>query len=289
MGIVFGFFLSIFVLWFCALLDTRMLTAFLVASGAVALVGLLDDLYSLPVYVRFGVHIGAAIFAVLVIGELPQSVLENWGVHDIWIGFAAIVLIILAGINFFNFMDGIDGIAGSEAIFVCAAGALLNFAVGGDSGVTASMLCLAAASLGFLVWNWPPASIFMGDVGSGFLGINLALLGLSASYRSAIPMEVWPILGGVFLVDATITLTRRMARGDRWLEPHRLHGYQHLARRMKSHLSVTLIVIATDVFWLLPWAWFAVCYPRFAKLALAAALTPLVVIAFFLGAGRREH
>jgi Fuc2NAc and GlcNAc transferase len=200
------------------------------------------------------------------------------------------VAIIVSAINVFNFMDGIDGLAGIEAVFLASAGALLNALAGGEFGTTAAMLALAAASAGFLVWNWPPASIFLGDVGSGFLGATLSVLALSASDSSAkIPLEVWGILAGVFLVDATFTLVRRMARGDPWLQPHRLHGYQHLARRLKSHSRVTLIVTVINCFWLLPWAWIAVHSPGLAKVALAASLAPLFACALLIGAGRPEH
>jgi Fuc2NAc and GlcNAc transferase len=288
-GIVLGFYLSLFILWFCGLLEIRMLAALTVSGGAVALVGLLDDLKSLPVHIRFGAHIGAAIFAVYLIGGVPQSVIANWGLQASWIGFALAVLAILVAINFFNFMDGIDGIAGSETVCVGIAGAFLVWRVDGDPGLAAAMLCLAAASVGFLIWNWPPASIFMGDVGSGFLGITLTLLGLAATRTSGIPLEVWPILCGVFLVDATMTLLRRIVRGDRWLEPHRLHGYQHLARRWRSHRSVTLMVVVINIFWLFPWAWLAVSKPYYATAALAVALAPLIALLFFLGAGRHEN
>jgi Fuc2NAc and GlcNAc transferase len=150
------------------------------------------------------------------------------------------------------------------------------------------MLCLAGASLGFLRWNWPPARIFMGDVGSGFLGFALAVLGLAASRSGAVPIEVWAILGGVFMVDATVTLIRRAGRGDRWFEAHRLHAYQHLARRWHSHLAVTLVVIAIDVIWLLPWALAAANFPAHAPLFLAAALIPLALVFLACGAGAKE-
>jgi Fuc2NAc and GlcNAc transferase len=288
-GIVLGFYSSIAILWYCGLLETRMLAALTVAGGTVALVGLFDDLKSLPIYIRFSAHVGAAIFAVYMIGGVPQGFLANWGLQTPWFGFALAVLAILAGINFFNFMDGIDGIAGSETVFMGIAGAILNWRIDGDPGLTAAMLCLAAASVGFLILNWPPASIFMGDVGSGFLGLTLVLLGLAATSKSGIPVEAWPILGGVFLVDAIVTLIRRIARGDRWLEPHRLHGYQHLARRWGSHRTVTLMVVVINIFWLFPWAWLAVSKPHYAIADLAAALLPLTALAFFLGAGRREN
>jgi Fuc2NAc and GlcNAc transferase len=159
----------------------------------------------------------------------------------------------------------------------------------GDPGLTAAMICLSGASWGFLAWNWPPARIFMGDVGSGYLGLMLPMLGFAASQRAAIPLQVWLILGGVFLVDATATLFRRVLRGDRWFEAHRLHAYQHSARRCKGHLPVTVIVIALNLLWLLPWAVIAVRVPKLASMCVGAALMPLLIIALVAGAGRPER
>jgi Fuc2NAc and GlcNAc transferase len=196
------------------------------------------------------------------------------------------LLALIWSTNLFNFMDGIDGIAGSETVFVAGAAAYLNFAHGGDPGLTAAMLVLAAATLGFLVLNWPPARIFMGDVGSGFLGFSLAVLGLSASRHGATPIEVFMILSGVFLVDATVTLFSRIARGDRWLEAHRSHAYQNLARRWQAHRPVTILVIVINVLWLFPWACIAAAHPDKAMLCVLAALLPLIIIALAIGAGR---
>ena len=119
----------------------------------------------------------AAILAVTLIGGISEQSLGHVGLHGIWAGILLALAALTWSTNLFNFMDGIDGIAGSEAVFVGLAGAPLNWRYGGDSGVTAAMLVLAAATAGFLIWNWPPARIFMGDVGSGFLGFVLAVLG----------------------------------------------------------------------------------------------------------------
>jgi Fuc2NAc and GlcNAc transferase len=209
------------------------------------------------------------------------------GLQGIWAASLLGVMALTWSTNLFNFMDGIDGIAGSEAVFVAGAGAFLNSRFGGDSGLTAAMLVLAAASLGFLIWNWPPARIFMGDVGSGFLGFTLAVFALAASRHSTVPIEVWAILSGVFLADATVTLLRRIFRGDRWFEAHRLHAYQGLASRWQAHLPVTALVIGINVFWLFPWAWIAATYPARALWDVCAALAPLAVIALLAGAGRK--
>jgi Fuc2NAc and GlcNAc transferase len=287
-AVVLAFFASLWLLACVGLVDYRVLSALLIGGSMIALVGFIDDRWHLRASVRLGVHLAAAIWVVIVLGGIPERALANWGLHGVWIGGMAALLTLIWATNLFNFMDGIDGIAGSEAVFVSGAGALLNWHQGGAPGMTAAMLCLAGACLGFLRWNWPPASIFMGDVGSGFLGFTLAVLGLASTQHDTVPIEVWAILSGVFLVDATVTLLRRIARGDRWFEAHRLHAYQCLASRWQAHSPVTCLVITINMFWLLPLAWIAAIRPACAMLCLAVALAPLALIAFLLGAGRNR-
>jgi Fuc2NAc and GlcNAc transferase len=287
-AIVAAFFASILLLTRLGLIDTAILPALFIGGSALALIGFLDDCWHLPASVRLGVHVAAALLVVIMLGGVPESALANWGLHGVWVGSLIGLLALVWVTNLFNFMDGIDGIAGSEAVFVSGAGALLNWVQGGAPGLTAAMLCLAAASLGFLRWNWPPARIFMGDAGSGFLGFTLVVFALAVIQRGTMPFEVWPILGGFFLVDATITLLRRIVRGDRWFEAHRMHAYQWLARRWKAHLPVTLSVSVLNLAWLLPWAWLAARMPYYARYFLVAALAPLIVLVIVIGAGRRE-
>jgi Fuc2NAc and GlcNAc transferase len=288
-AIVFAFFVAALLLNFLGLIDTRLSCALLVGGGAMALVGFLDDRRHLRASVRFCVHLAAAIWVVTLLGGISETALANWGLHGLWTGRLFVVLTLVWTTNLFNFMDGLDGIAGSEAVFVSSAGAWLNWRAGGPPGLTAAMACLAASCLGFLRWNWPPARIFMGDVGSGFLGFSLGILGLVASQKSALPIEIWAILGGVFLVDATVTLVRRLARGDRWFEAHRTHAYQNLARRWKAHLPVTILVMIINVFWLLPLAALTAIFPSHALWLMVVALVPLAALAIACGAGRVER
>jgi Fuc2NAc and GlcNAc transferase len=254
----------------------------------VAIVGYLDDRKPLPARVRLAIHLTGAAWAVYELGGLPPI---QWGSAAVHLGLWGDVLAVFAIawiLNFFNFMDGIDGIAGSEAVFVAAFGAGLCWMAGVDSAVSYASLTLAAASLGFLLWNWPPAKIFMGDVGSGYLGYILGVLALAAGRQSPAILWAWLILGGVFFVDATVTLVRRLLRGDRVYEAHRSHGYQWLARRLRSHKSVTMTVTAINLLWLLPCASFAALHPRWAMWTALAALIPLGIAAFVAGSGRRE-
>jgi len=287
-AIVAAFFIAAAGLCIFGCLDGNVLLLLVGGGGAVAFIGYRDDRRPLTARVRLFVHLAAAAFAVAVIGRaLPY--LAGIGAAGEWITRLFGVLVIAWATNLFNFLDGIDGIAAAEAVFVAAAGAVLTISFGADAGVSAAMLCLASASLGFLVWNWPPAKIFMGDAGSGFLGFTVAALGWAASARGKFPIEVWGILAGVFLVDATVTLVRRLIRGERWFEAHRTHAYQHWARRWGSHLPVTVAVAAINLCWLLPWAWLAASRPQWAVAAFSAALLPLTGLAIVCGSGREER
>ncbi|HTB88460.1 MAG TPA: glycosyltransferase family 4 protein [Steroidobacteraceae bacterium] len=287
-AVVVSFVAALCALCLCRVVDARTAGILIISGCAIAAVGYLDDRRQLTAKARFAVHLAAAVFAIALLGGIPEPELARWGLGGFWIGFAFAVLVLAWGTNLFNFMDGIDGIAASEAIFMSMAGAYLNWLDGGDSGVTAAMLCLSAATAGCLVWNWPPARIFMGDVGSGFLGFMVTLLVILTCNRGSAPIEVLPILGGVFLVDATVTLIRRFVRGDRWMEAHRMHAYQRLSRKWQSHKLVTVLVIAVNFGWLLPWAYMANHSPTNARIYFGIAMLPLIAAALLAGAGKRD-
>jgi Fuc2NAc and GlcNAc transferase len=188
-------------------------------------------------------------------------------------------------------MDGIDGIAGSQAIFMCCAAALLMVLRNPDaaSGVPFWMLlAIAAATAGFLVLNWPPARIFMGDAGSTYLGFVIVFLGLVTLASGSLSLAQWSILTAAFVTDATVTLVHRLMRRERVFDAHRQHAYQHQARRWKSHRRVTLGFIAINLIWLFPLSWLS-ALPGWTWPALALAYLPLILIAVLAGAGAPER
>ena len=252
-----------------------------------AFIGFADDRRSVAFPSRLAVQFAAAAWAVWCLGGLPPIRIGAGTTSLGWLGDIIATIAIVWTLNLFNFMDGIDGIAASEAVFVALAGGAISVAAGEPTGLVAC--ALAAACAGFLLWNWPPARIFMGDVGSGYVGFTLAVLALSATRAYGAAPWVWIILGGIFFVDATITLLRRLARRERIHQAHRTHAYQWLARRWASHRRVTLAAILVNVIWLLPWALLAWRMPERASWALLAALAPVVVIVWTAGAGRPER
>jgi Fuc2NAc and GlcNAc transferase len=271
------------------IISRDLLMVLVVGGTAIAVTGYLDDAHHLPAWARLGVHLGAAIWALFWLGSPQMLAVGDRVVQLGWTGSALAALSITWTVNFFNFMDGIDGIAASEAVFVVCAGALLSVAGGAAAGIAAVALVFGAACLGFLAWNWPPARIFMGDAGSGYLGYVIATLAVAASRSNPTAPWIWLILSGVFFVDATVTVVRRALRHERLHEAHRSHGYQWLARRWRSHRNVTLTVMLLNMVWLLPCALLAGRYTRWAAWITAIALAPLVVTAMAIGSGRPER
>lgn len=260
-----------------------LLSAVVGGGLACAFVGLADDRRPLPASIRLIVHFASALWGLVWLGGLPTIQVGTHMLSFGWAGYILGALGIVWAVNLFNFMDGIDGIAASEAIFITSCGALLA----GTASAGAAALVLGAACLGFLRWNWPAARIFMGDVGSGYLGYVLAVLALAASRDNSAAIWVWLILGGAFFVDATVTLLRRLHRGERVYQAHRTHAYQWLARRW-GHRPVTLAVCLLNVVWLLPCAAFASARPALAAVTTVVAFAPLVGLAIAAGSGCGE-
>lgn len=254
------------------------LAAGLVVAGA----GYADDHKSLSARARFAFHCVAAFLAVGWLGAwttLDLGATElHWGIVGSLISFAGLVWLT----NLFNFMDGIDGIAASEAIFVTFAFALLGVS-------PLACVLLAGSALGFLCLNWPPARLFMGDVGSGFLGFIIGVLALHAITTASI--APWPLLivVGLFVTDATLTLARRTLYGEKFWLPHRSHAYQWAARRFGSHRPVLLATIAINVLWLLPCAIAAYIFRQWAIAWVLVAYGPLIMLAWYFHAGVTEE
>lgn len=258
------------------------------ASALVALVGFLDDHKPLPASTRLLVQgLAAAWLVCSVSGLAPVPVFG----HSLQLGLAGYVfawLFLVWFLNLFNFMDGIDGIAGSQAVTVFLAAALCHMLVGSAPAVGLAALLAAVACFGFLLWNWPPARIFMGDAGSGFLGFFIAALTLQAAAGAGRLFWCWVLLMGVFVVDATLTLLRRLVRGERVFDAHRCHAYQHASRRYGSHRAVTLAIIAINVFWLTPLAVLVALSRLDGLVATIIAYLPLLGLALFYQAGVQE-
>jgi Fuc2NAc and GlcNAc transferase len=273
------------VLWTQAVISPAVMLACAVGGSIVAAVGYWDDKHGLAALPRFIVHIGSAALAVALLSLDPNAQLPFSGFAAI-VACGALVLGTAWSINLFNFMDGIDGIAASEATFVAAASAILVASANAGTGWSTLSALTAGGSVGFLLWNWPPAKIFMGDVGSGFLGFWIAVVAVALHLSGALSIWTSAALGSIFLADATTTLVRRMAHGERWYEAHRSHAYQILARRWSSHFRVTALSWIINLLIVFPLAYASTVWTQAAPWIAAGLILALAVACFALGAGR---
>lgn len=233
----------------------------LTGGGAlIAVIGWLDDHGHIAPLWRALVHFVAAGWALFWLGGMPELRLGVWSLPLGWFGHLLAAVGIVWLINLYNFMDGVDGLAGGEAVTIAMGGAIL-LGLAGALDLALVALLLAAASGGFLIFNWPPAKIFMGDVGSGLLGYVFAVLALASERVGAVPAVVWGILLAVFISDATYTLIYRMFKGEQWYAAHRSHAYQRLVQMGWSHLRVTRIILYINIMILFAIATVALVWP----------------------------
>lgn len=221
----------------------------LLATVAYGALGAWDDHKSLSSGFRLLFQFG---LAASYLGALSLS--NHWPLS--LLGAAAAIVAVFAvvwTVNLYNFMDGTDGIAGVQALAAAAGGACLsaNLNLPGIALVSSSV---AGASLGFLIWNWQPAKIFLGDVGSYFLGSQFALLAINTALAGVEPW-FWLILLAPFIVDASLTLLRRIVRGESWRSAHRSHAYQLLVRQGWTHRAVAALLLGVATVLLAPLAW----------------------------------
>ena len=255
----------------------------LAGSGVlIAVIGFWDDHGHIAARWRLLSHFVAAAWVMFWLGGVPEFQLFGFSIDAGWIGMVIVAFLLVWLLNLFNFMDGIDGIAASETIFVSCSGAYFSWVNGFESLSFLSFL-LAASTTGFLILNWFPAKIFMGDVGSGFLGLMLGVIAYVYIIEGGL-IWIWLILLAVFLVDSGVTLIRRVLNGERWYEAHCSHAYQNAARKW-GHKKVTVSVIIINLFWLLPLAVISQLIPDLGLWITLLAFTPLIVVALKFKAG----
>jgi Fuc2NAc and GlcNAc transferase len=249
----------------------------------VAITGLLDDVINLSQRVRFVLYFLSSLLA---LGNFSSLFTQ-----PLWLlisGGLILGLSLTWLINLFNFMDGIDGIAASESLFILTALSFFAYQAS-DANLTHLLILSTAPIIGFLVLNWQPARIFMGDIGSTFLG---ALIGCLCFYMINAKMVTFYsviILLAAFTVDSTWTLSYRLATGQKWYQAHRSHHYQILARKLSSHSKVTGLYALINIGWLLPLALAAQHYQQHALLITTISLLPLILQCFIIGAGKHDH
>ncbi|HLB42241.1 MAG TPA: glycosyltransferase family 4 protein [Gammaproteobacteria bacterium] len=251
------------------------LSLFYALSGGIviAAIGWLDDVLSIDPMWRMMIHTTMAIWVIYWLGGLPSV--------GAIVGYPLAVICIVWCINLYNFMDGIDGLAGVEGVFISLCAALM-LSLLGISGISLLCLLLAGAIGGFLVWNWPPAKIFMGDVGSSYLGYIFSVLAIATANFDMLPLAFWIIIAAVFLCDTTFTVLYRIYNGEHWCEAHCKHAYQRLVQSGMNHRTVTMSIVFINIFILLPIAFTTFYYPTLYFKILSILLVGFFVLWFFI-------
>ncbi|RLZ07466.1 glycosyltransferase family 4 protein [Acinetobacter sp. 2JN-4] len=287
-AVVVSYLLGLMLLIYLGYLSQHIGLTLISAGFTIALLGFLDDHGHINALARLAVHFLVAIGVVVSLGGFSEVGLFNDSLQLGWFANIIAVLFLVWLLNLYNFMDGINGIASIEAITATLSigGIYLLFASDLSSQ---ALFLLAACTAGFLLWNFPKARIFMGDACSGFLGLVLGILALIALKQDVALFCAWLICLGIFVVDATFTLIRRVINGHKMYDAHRSHAYQYASRKYNSHTVVTFGVLALNVLWLLPLAYLATQHYIMPEFLILIAYTPLVFLAVYFGAGKTEN
>lgn len=288
LAIVITFYVAVLAAGLLNLVNMSMLYTLLLSGGLVSLVGYLDDHSHIPARIRLIVHFLAS-SVVLYFVPLPDMIFFGYRLEFGGIFYVIIAIYLVWLLNLYNFMDGIDGLASIQALSVCLAIGIILVASQQQelSEVLGLLIFMGMAVAGFLIWNFPPAKIFMGDIGSSFIGFMIGVFSLLSAQKDMTLFWSWLIMMGVFIVDASFTLVARVLMGYKFYEAHRTHAYQHAALKF-SHLKVTVSVAIINLFWLLPISFLVVFHRVPGELAIVIAYTPLVVTALILRAGKNH-
>lgn len=287
-SVVISFLVGLGTTYYFGVIPFDLTMAICLGSLPIAVIGFWDDHGHVDSKWRLLVQFIVAGICVYLIGGIPGFYIGSYYLSFGIFKYPIAILLIVWLINLTNFMDGIDGIASIEAISFGFVAAVLLF-LNTNNDLFLIMFIFIAACMGFLVWNWPPAKIFMGDVCSGFIGYIFSVFVLYKSSGASDSKTFIPFLLilGVFVVDATQTLIIRAIRGEKILQPHRIHAYQHASRKY-SHLKVTGTVLAINLLILAPVSCLCFLYTKYAVFMLILAYLLLALLSYRLKSGLPE-
>ena len=209
-------------------------------SGLILVViGLIDDIWRVNPKIKIIFQVLTSLLAIFFLGGLQKVDLGLFIIENKYILSVFAIIGIVWAINLFNFLDGIDGYLGSEVVFISLSISLLC--------LNSIVISLGAITLGFLIWNWQKAKIFIGDVGSTLLGFNIAVFAIYFQNMDKTSILVWIILSSVFWFDATLTLYRRFKNKEKLSIAHKKHAYQRIVQAGFSHQKTTLSALGLNI------------------------------------------
>lgn len=267
---------AIVILWFLGisylfLKETVEIGFYLALLGGIPLmiIGIIDDVINVKPIIRIAVQSFSAVWALYFLGGLETIDFGCCVFSNVYVNSAFIFIIFLWFINLFNFNDGIDGYLSTGVLLFCIVLFILvkNY----------TLLVLAASVLGFLIWNWQPAKIFMGDVGSTVLGFNFIVFAVYFQNTDKLSLFIPLILSAVFWFDTTLTLIRRWRNKEKISLPHKKHAYQRLVQAGYSHQKVVILLILLNLI-IIGAVFSAVLLPEF----ILAVLFFIVILLFLI-------
>jgi len=281
-GIIFAlaFTIGIFYFWISEGLSIDFLLVFSLGGLAATIFGFIDDLINISAKNKL----------------LMQSLLSSWAFYWLdasnlfyfdwlyyFIALPVTLMFLIWMINAYNFIDGIDGMAISTAIFASGSITLILLLTRPESQFIFIFGLLFAVSIGFIFFNWPPASIFMGDAGSIFFGYVFGSIIVATVLVGDLSIWTWVIIFGYFISDLVVTQIARVILVKKWYLAHRSHAYQNLARILDSHLKVTISLILYNILWILPLTFWSVLDPEIEIIAVVLALGPALIVSYKYG------
>ena len=288
LAIIFSYIIYLIGLSFINVIDKTTLGVLFIILLPVMLIGLLDDLKETKISLRLIIQFLSASFLIYYF-----QINSNW-VPDFIFTQSSFLIISLSVVlsvwlmNLYNFMDGIDGYAGTQAVLIFSFAAILAFLNKPEENMYLYLIGFAFANFGFLLRNWYPAKIFMGDTGSVSIGFVIAFFIFFSASESIISIYTWLILLSIFISDATYTLFVRTVTKKNLTKPHLTHGFHILSKSKKSQENVTIYMILFNIFWILPLALISNTFIEFHILVTIVAYVPLLFILLKLGAGLED-
>jgi len=281
-GIVFSilFVLAVFLLGILNVISFENLMVIGVGGFLAALFGFFDDIVNLHALMKL----------------FFQSILAGWGVYwleggllaevdwlPVWLSWILTCFLLIWMMNLYNFIDGVDGMAASAAVFITLVLIVILLMEGDFTSLILILSLLSLSCTGFLIYNWPPARIFMGDSGSVFLGYIFGVLILKTTMTGEISIWTWTVVFGYIFADTNLTIILRIFLQKKWYQPHKSHAYQNIARVLNSHLKVTLAIQIYNIVYLFPLAIWTVLSPIWAPVATIMALLPALILVYLFG------
>jgi len=277
LSIVLILLITIGLLFFNHKIDSELSMSLLIGLSLVAIVGFIDDYKNLPISVRATAYVLAAVCSIHLLGGVSALSINGYQIQLNQFGCFLAVIFVVWITNLYNFMDGTDGFAAIQTICVGVfCGALFYFSAHPSYAIL--LFSLVASTIGFLYWNWSPAKIFMGDVGSCTIGFLFALLSIYTEKTGMLSMSIWLILLAPFIGDATFTLFKRILNKEKWYKAHNSHAYQRLYQLGWSHSQLAMGLLGTNIITIWPSAYFAYSYKNLELTMLISSYCIIAII-----------